>query len=124
MAEVCISVRGVSKKFARSLKRSLIYGAHDIARELLGRDAQADGLRDSEFWALKDVSFDLPRGISLGVVGANGSGKTTLLRIITGILKPTRGEVRVWGKIAPLLALGAGFKPVLSGRENVYLNMS
>lgn len=123
-SDVCISVRNLSKKFARSLRRSLIYGAIDIGRELLGLELESGVLRASEFWALKNISFDVYRGRSLGIVGPNGSGKTTLLRIITGILKPSKGEVLVWGRIAPLLALGAGFKPVLSGRENVFINMS
>ncbi len=118
-----VTVEGVSKKFARSLKRSFIYGAEEIARAAIGRQPNQQ-LRDSEFWALRDVSFTLKEGQSVGIVGLNGSGKTTLLRVISGILRPTRGQVRVHGAIAPMLALGAGFKPVLSGRENVFLNMS
>lgn len=123
-SDVCISVRGLSKKFARSLRRSLVYGAVDIGGELLGWEPKSSILRESEFWALKDISFNVYRGRSLGIVGPNGSGKTTLLRIITGILKPSEGEVLIWGRIAPLLALGAGFKSVLSGRENVFTNMA
>lgn len=123
-SDVCISVRALSKKFARSLRRSLIYGAVDIGRELLGLEPKNTVLRESEFWALKDISFNVYRGRSMGIVGPNGSGKTTLLRIITGILKPSEGEALIWGRIAPLLALGAGFKPVLSGRENVFTNMA
>jgi lipopolysaccharide transport system ATP-binding protein len=121
--DICVSVRSISKKFARSLKRSFVYGAEDIARAVAGR-AQNTALRPSEFWALQDISFDLKRGSSIGIVGLNGSGKTTLLRVIAGILRPTTGEVRLRGRIAPMLALGAGFKPSLSGRENIYLNMS
>lgn len=121
--DVCVSVRHLSKKFARSLKRSFVYGAEDIVRAAMGRSGSKQ-LRPSEFWALKDISFDLERGQSIGIIGLNGSGKTTLLRIISGILQPTLGEVHVNGKIAPMLALGAGFKPVLSGRENIFLNMS
>lgn len=121
--DVCVSVKHLSKKFARSLKRSFVYGAEDIVRAAMGRSGSKK-LRPSEFWALKDISFDLERGQSIGIIGLNGSGKTTLLRIISGILQPTLGEVHVNGKIAPMLALGAGFKPVLSGRENIFLNMS
>jgi lipopolysaccharide transport system ATP-binding protein len=120
---VCVAVRGVSKKFARSLKRSFLYGARDIGRLLAGR-GQDDTLRPTEFWAVRDVSFELRRGRSIGIVGLNGSGKTTLLRMICGILRPTLGSVAVRGRIAPMLALGAGFKPVLSGRHNVFLNLS
>jgi lipopolysaccharide transport system ATP-binding protein len=121
--DICVSVDGVSKKFARSLKRSFIYGARDIGRKLLGR-RDSDVLRPSEFWAVRGVSFELRRGQSIGIVGLNGSGKTTLLRMVSGILQPTLGDVRVSGRIAPMLALGAGFKPVLSGRENIFLNLS
>jgi ABC-2 type transport system ATP-binding protein len=80
--------------------------------------------RAEEFWALRDVAFDVGGGESLGLIGHNGSGKTTLLKVIAGILRPTRGVVRARGKIAALLELGAGFHPELTGRENVYLNAS
>src|SRR4030095_606404 len=120
---VCVAVRGVAKKFARSLKRSFLYGARDIGRLLAGR-GQDDTLRPTEFWAVRDVSFELRRGRSIGIVGLNGSGKTTLLRMICGILRPTLGSVAVRGRIAPMLALGAGFKPVLSRRHNVFLTLS
>jgi len=121
--DMCVSVQGVSKKFSRSLKRSLLYGACDIGRALVGTYTTAE-LRASEFWAVKDVSFDLRRGECIGVIGLNGSGKTTLLRMVAGIVRPTLGKVNVTGTLAPMLALGAGFKPVLSGRENVFLNLS
>lgn len=121
--DLCVAVSGVSKKFSRSLKRSFVYGARDIGRMLLGQSGD-EVLRPSEFWAIRDVSFELRRGRSLGIVGLNGSGKTTLLRMISGILRPTLGEIQVNGRIAPMLALGAGFKPVLSGRENIFLNLS
>lgn len=74
------------------------------------------------FWALRDVSFELERGDSLGVIGLNGSGKSTLLKLVSGILKPTEGTVQTWGSIAPLIELGAGFDSDLSARENIFLN--
>ncbi len=77
-----------------------------------------------EFWALKDVSFNVEKGGSIGLIGENGSGKSTALKLITRIIDPTRGKVRVQGKIAALLELGAGFHPDLTGRENIFLNGS
>ena len=77
-----------------------------------------------EFWALKNVSFELKRGDSLGIVGLNGSGKSTLLKVIAGVLKPTKGHVTTMGSIAPLIELGAGFDDDLSAEENILLNGS
>ncbi|NWF60801.1 MAG: ABC transporter ATP-binding protein [Fischerella sp.] len=122
--EVVVSVENVSKKFCRNLKQSLLYGVQDIATELVGGSRKGDTLRSKEFWALKDVSFQLRRGEALGLVGSNGAGKSTLLRIISGLIKPDTGRVKVRGRIAPLIALGAGFNPILTGRENIYANMS
>lgn len=121
---IVLSVQGVSKKFCRSLKRSLFYGLQDIASELTGARQRSVSLRPSEFWALKEVSFTLKRGEAVGLVGANGSGKTTLLRMISGLIKPDTGSIWVKGRVAPLIALGAGFSPILTGRENIYANMS
>ncbi|MBU3874729.1 ABC transporter ATP-binding protein [Faecalicatena sp. AGMB00832] len=75
-----------------------------------------------EFWALKDVSFEVFKGDSLGLIGLNGSGKSTMLKTIAGVLKPTKGSVEVYGNVAPLIELGAGFDFDLTARENVYLN--
>lgn len=122
--EVVLSVNGISKKFCRDLRLSLLYGVQDIASELVGVRNKSDRLRTKEFWALKDVSFQLRKGESLGLVGANGAGKTTLLRIISGLIRPDDGSVEVKGRVAPLIALGAGFNPILTGRENIYTNMS
>ncbi|GAB1545558.1 hypothetical protein NUACC21_82340 [Scytonema sp. NUACC21] len=122
--EVVLSVNGVSKKFCRDLKQSLFYGVQDIISEVLGLREKSDKLRPQEFWALKDVNFQLRRGEALGLVGKNGSGKSTLLRIIAGLIKPDAGFVEVNGRLAPLIALGAGFNPILTGRENIYTNMS
>jgi ABC-2 type transport system ATP-binding protein/lipopolysaccharide transport system ATP-binding protein len=79
-------------------------------------------LRYKEFWALKDISLEVKKGEVFGIVGYNGSGKSTLLKIIAGVMKPTKGQVRVIGTMAPLIELGAGFDPSLTGRENIYLN--
>ncbi len=75
-----------------------------------------------DFFALKDVSFSMPRGQILGLIGTNGSGKSTLLKVISGIYKPTDGTVRVTGRISPMVELGSGFDMELSGRENIFLN--
>lgn len=122
--EVVLSVEGISKKFCRSLKHSLFYGIQDIATDITGTRSDKRELRNKEFWALNNVSFELRRGEALGLVGKNGSGKSTLLRIIAGLIKPDKGQVRVKGTVAPLIALGAGFNPILTGRENIYANMS
>lgn len=79
-------------------------------------------LRYHEFWALQDVGFRLEKGEVLGVIGKNGAGKSTLLKVISGIIKPTKGSVKVYGNVVPMLELGSGFDHELSGRENIFLN--
>ncbi len=123
-SEVILSVSDVSKKFCRDLKWSLLYGVQDIASELSGLRTENRSLRSKEFWALQNISFEVKRGEALGLIGRNGGGKSTLLRIISGLIKPDTGTVEVYGRVAPLIALGAGFNPVLTGRENVYANLS
>jgi lipopolysaccharide transport system ATP-binding protein len=193
--EVLVRVDGVSKKFCRSLKKSLWYGVCDIAGELLpgrkrqrvtsnelrvtgentsaeggtgaqvlrgervpqagpqgfagrensepnlaegdsglvtrnqlpatpepDRDAWNDDLREGEFYAVKDVSFELRRGECMGLIGHNGAGKTTLLKMLNGLIKPDRGSITMRGRVGALIALGAGFNPILTGRENIYVS--
>ncbi len=135
--DVVLSVRNVSKKFCRNLKRSMWYGIQDLGRNLVGHRADGGtlrqvsdrlphpspgGLRRDEFWALSDISFELRRGEVLGLIGPNGSGKTTLLRLLTGIFPPDAGEIAIRGRVGALIALGAGFHPHMTGRENVHLN--
>jgi lipopolysaccharide transport system ATP-binding protein len=91
-------------------------------RRLLRNSSIADDVASSEFWALKNVSFDVQAGEVLGVIGANGAGKSTLLRILSRITEPTEGDAWIRGKTASLLELGMGFHPELTGRENVFLN--
>ena len=122
--DTALWVRNVSKRFCRDLKRSLWYGVRDICSEVTGIRRDVTGLRAKEFWALEDVSFDVGFGECFGLIGANGAGKTTLLRMVSGIIKPDAGRIVVHGMTAPLLALGAGFNPVLTGRENIYINMA
>jgi lipopolysaccharide transport system ATP-binding protein len=109
-----VSVRGVGK----------VYRLYDrpedrLKHMLLSRLGRSYG---HEFWALRDVSFDVRRGETLGIIGRNGSGKSTLLQIVAGILQPAAGEVRVSGRVGALLELGSGFNPERTGRENILMN--
>ncbi|NEQ33593.1 MAG: ATP-binding cassette domain-containing protein [Leptolyngbya sp. SIO4C5] len=124
MTETLIQVDGVSKKFCRDLKRSLWYGLQDISGEMLCREDSRDALRKEEFWALKDISFELKRQECLGLIGKNGAGKTTLLKLIHGLIKPDQGQITLRGRMSALIALGAGFNPILTGRENIYVGAS
>jgi ABC-2 type transport system ATP-binding protein len=109
-----VRIEGISKKFRLYRERPT-----SLKQRIL-----ASRMRAEDFWALRDVTFDVPDGSFLGLVGHNGSGKTTLLKCIAGILRPTAGTIRYGGRLAALLELGAGFHPELTGRENVYLNAS
>lgn len=122
MTQELIKVDSVSKKFCRTLKRSMLYGTVDITKSMMGIPYKTDKLRKKEFWALKDISFSLCQGETLGIIGANGSGKSTLLRVLTGIFPPDEGRIEIQGRIGSLIAVGAGFHPHMSGRENVFLN--
>lgn len=125
MSETLVKVENVSKKFCRDLKKSLWYGMKDLGGELLGkRHDRERELRPEEFWAVKDASFELKRGECLGLIGRNGAGKTTLLRMLNGLIKPDRGRIEMRGQVGALIALGAGFNPILTGRENIYVNAS
>jgi lipopolysaccharide transport system ATP-binding protein len=122
--DVLIRADGVSKKFCRSLKKSLWYGVRDSVADLAGRGSGSDHLRADEFWAVNDVSFEVRRGECLGLIGGNGAGKTTLLKMLNGLIKPDGGRIEMRGRVGALIALGAGFNPILTGRENIYVNGS
>ena len=119
-----IEVENISKKFAFSLKRGLYYGLIDTISVMCGIQPCVDKLRDKEFWALQDINFSVEKGESIGLVGCNGSGKTTLLRLISGIYPPSKGTIKIRGSIGSLIAVGAGFHPHMTGRENIFLNGS
>ena len=121
MGEVLIKAEGVSKKFAKDLKKSLLYGLSDVFSGIT-RKKQDKSLRKDEFWAVKDISFEVRRGECLGLIGHNGAGKSTLLKILNGLIAPDEGSVTMYGKVGALIELGAGFNPILTGRENIYNN--
>ena len=111
---IAIEVSGLGKSYALYEKPY-----HRLAHILMPRTRERWA---NDFWALRDVSFEVERGSALGIVGRNGSGKSTLLQLITGTLAPTEGVVRAYGRISALLELGSGFDPEFTGRENVFLN--
>jgi ABC-2 type transport system ATP-binding protein len=115
MTNNAISVSSLSKNFRLYHERN----RYIKAALLRGRRAKYE-----EFWALKDVSFEVAHGATLGIIGSNGSGKTTMLKCLTGIYTPEKGAIKVDGKLAALLELGAGFHPELTGAENIFLNGS
>ena len=115
MNDVVISVKNVSKCFEMYEKP-----VHRLYQTLCAGKKKFY----KEFWALKDINFEVRKGECVGIIGRNGAGKSTLLQIITGTLAPTTGEVKVSGRVAALLELGSGFNPEFTGRENVYLNGS
>jgi ABC-2 type transport system ATP-binding protein/lipopolysaccharide transport system ATP-binding protein len=114
-----LELAGVSKRFVIRENPTL-----DFKVRVLALFHPRHRERRHEVWALRDVDVHLRRGESLGLIGPNGSGKSTLLRIMAGILPPTHGRVALSGAVAPMLELGVGFHPELTGRENVYLSTS
>ena len=126
MSKIAISVRNLGKKYRLGATLSpdtLRDHIMHVAGRLLGRgNSEMPRSRKEDFWALKDVSFDVQQGDVLGVIGPNGAGKSTLLKILTGITEPTEGEIRLKGRVASLLEVGTGFHQELSGRENIYMN--
>jgi len=115
MSDNIIEVENVSMRF------NLYKEKVDSIKEYFIKLAKGT-LHYEEFWALKDISFSLGKGDSLGLVGRNGSGKSTLLKLLAGVMKATSGSVRVGGSVAPLIELGAGFDMDLTAKENIYLN--
>lgn len=120
--DILIKCESVSKKFCKDFKRSLWYGIKDVSLTFSKKGNHNDALRKDEFWAVKDISFELRRGECLGLIGHNGAGKSTLLKVLNNLLTPDIGQVTMRGRVGALIELGAGFSPVLTGRENIYNN--
>src|SRR5665811_2412275 len=115
MTDPAVRVVGVSKKFILHTEKR-----NSVKERLVRGRARTDG----DFWALRDVSFEVPRGTTFGLIGHNGSGKSTMLKLLAGVHRPTSGSVIADGRVSALLELGAGFHGELTGRENVHLNGS
>jgi len=123
-AKVMVEAEGVSKKFSRNLRDSVLNGLRDMICVTAGIQRHTDQLRRGEFWALEGLTLSLSRGEILGVIGKNGSGKSTLLSILNGIYHPDTGRVCVRGRVGPLIQVGAGFHPQLTGYENIWVSGS
>ncbi len=122
--DVILDVNKVWKVYCRQLKRSMWYGLKDLGRQMIGagRERTHDDLRPGEFFAVRSASFEVRKGECVAMLGPNGAGKSTMLKMVNGLIRPDAGEITIRGKTGALIELGAGFNPLLSGRENVYIN--
>ena len=121
-SDTVLKASGVGKKFCKNLRRSMTYGIGELAMNMVGISPKSDVLRKHEFWAVENMDLELRRGEVLGLIGPNGCGKSTLLRLLAGILPLDKGEIQSRGRVGALIALGAGFHPYMTARENIYLN--
>lgn len=119
-SEVSIHFNNICKKFSKSSNQSGVL-REDIINLFFQKKSKI-ALSKNEFWALKSISFSIYKGESIGLYGSNGSGKSTLLKLIANVISPTTGDIKINGRIAPLIELGAGFHPDLNGFENIYMN--
>jgi lipopolysaccharide transport system ATP-binding protein len=124
VAQPAITVHGVWKKFRRGERHDSLRDLIPAAIGKMFRRGARPELEAAEFWAVRDVSFEVKPGEALGIIGANGAGKSTILKLLTRILRPTRGQCEVRGRVGALIEVAAGFHPDLTGRENVYLQGS
>jgi ABC-type polysaccharide/polyol phosphate transport system ATPase subunit len=118
---IVLELDKVSKRFWYNLSNTRKFGLREIVRAGFGKTQQNGDLRKGEFWAVRDVSFTLNRGKTVGIIGLNGSGKSTILKMINGLYMPDQGEIRMQGTVGALIELGAGFHPMLSGRDNIFI---
>lgn len=117
-----IIVEGISKKFRIHHEKERDPQERDLLSKFFGRSRNDKAGSDEDFWALRNISFEVNQGERLAVVGRNGAGKSTLLKILSRVMSPTEGQIRIRGRMSSLLEVGTGFHPDLTGRENVYLN--
>ena len=117
-----IVVEGISKKFRIHHEKENNGRNQGLLGQMFGRSSSGIKKTDEDFWALRDISFEVNHGERLAIVGRNGAGKSTLLKILSRVMSPTEGQIRIQGRLSSLLEVGTGFHPDLTGRENVYLN--